>query len=221
MANPTMYQIFQRLMRVYGPQRWWPGETAFEVMVGAVLTQNTSWVNVERAIGNLKKHNALSARRIVAIPRQRLARLLIPVGYFNVKAARLKNFCQWFASQGGLRKLQQVPTDALRNMLLSVNGIGPETADDMLLYAFNRPVFVIDAYTRRLFLRVGIIEGNESYEKLRTLFESKLSRVKEKLTLFNEYHALIVHHAKHVCRSKPLCNECCLRQRCISAVKQG
>ena len=219
MANPSYYQIFQRLMRVYGPQRWWPGETAFEVMVGAVLTQNTSWVNVERAIGNLKKHKALSATHIVAMPRQRLARLLTPVGYFNVKAARLKNFCQWYASQGGLRKLQQVPTDTLRNMLLSVNGIGPETADDMLLYAFNRPVFVIDAYTRRLFLRLGMIEGNESYEKLRALFESKLSRVKEKLTLFNEYHALIVHHAKHICRSKPLCNDCCLRRRCISAVK--
>ena len=148
---------------------------------------------------------------------KRLARLLTPVGYFNVKATRLKNFCQWYLAQGGELQLQDVPTMVLRDMLLTVKGIGPETADDILLYAFERPVFVIDAYTRRLFQRLGIIEGSESYEILRSIFEGKLSRVKAKVLLFNEYHALIVHHAKHICRSKPLCGDCCLRQRCVSA----
>ena len=159
MATPTIYQIYQRLMRVYGPQQWWPGETAFEVMVGSVLTQNTSWVNVERAIANLKQQKVLSASCIVTLTHKRLARLLTPVGYFNVKATRLKNFCQWYLAQGGQGHLQRLATAALRHSLLAVNGIGPETADDMLLYAFERPVFVIDAYTRRLFKRLGIIEG--------------------------------------------------------------
>jgi endonuclease-3 related protein len=217
MAIPTVHQIYQRLFRAYGPQDWWPAETPFEVMVGSVLTQNTSWVNVERAIGNLKQQDALSASRIVAMTHKRLARLLTPVGYFNVKAVRLKNFCQWYIAQGEQTQLQQLPTGELRHALLSVNGIGPETADDMLLYAFARPVFVIDAYTRRLFARLGIIEGGETYEHLRSLFEKKLARVHDKVALFNEYHALIVQHAKHICRSKPLCHECCLRQRCRSA----
>ena len=217
MGTPTFYQIYQRLLRAYGPQHWWPGETAFEVMLGAVLTQNTSWTNVERAIANLKQHHALSASKIVAMPHKQLARLLTPAGYFNVKATRLKNFCHWYADMGGQRRLQRLPTHTLRKQLLAVNGIGPETADDMLLYAFNRPVFVIDAYTRRLFRRLMIIGGDESYEMLRALFESKLSRVNDKMTVFNEYHALIVHHAKYFCRSKPQCSECCLRHHCASA----
>lgn len=206
-------------MRAYGPQQWWPGDTAFEIMVGAVLTQNTSWVNVERAIQNLKKQKVLSASHIVAMSHKRLASQLKPVGYFNVKATRLKNFCRWYEVQGGLRKLQHYPTQTLRTMLLSVNGVGPETADDILLYAFHRPVFVIDAYTRRLFLRLGMIEGQESYEVMRALFENKLSRVDEKVSVFNEYHALIVHHAKYYCRSKPLCVDCCLRRCCVSAIQ--
>lgn len=217
MANSTFYQIYQRLLHAYGPQHWWPADSAFEVMVGAVLTQNTSWVNVERAIANLKQENALSATKIAAMSHSDLARLLTPAGYFNVKATRLQNFCNWYEEQGGLRKLSRQPTHDLRKLLLDVNGIGPETADDMLLYAFNRPIFVIDAYTRRLFLRLGYIEGDESYETLRTLFEAKLVRVNEKVTLFNEYHALIVHHAKYFCRSKPVCGECCLRKRCAGA----
>jgi len=221
MAALTFNHVYKKLMCTYGPQHWWPGETAFEIMIGAVLTQNTSWVNVERAIANLNKQKALNAAKIVAMPHNRLAMLLKPVGYFNVKATRLKNFCNWYQLQGGLRKLQNVPTQKLRSMLLSVNGVGPETADDILLYAFNRPVFVIDAYTRRLFLRMGMINGDESYEVLRALFENKLARVKGRLSLFNEYHALIVHHAKYFCRTKPLCRECCLRRDCISAAKQN
>jgi len=214
MAVPTLYQIYQRLFRAYGPQHWWPGETPFEVMVGSVLTQNTSWVNVERAISNLKMQAALHPERITGMSHKKLAKLLTPAGYFNVKATRLRNFCEWYNQNGGLRTLQQLPTVDLRKHLLSVNGVGPETADDMLLYAFNRPVFVIDAYTRRLFRRLGMIQGDETYEDLRALFERRLFRVSDKLAVFNEYHALIVHHAKYFCRSKPLCDDCCLRARC-------
>jgi len=217
MASPTIYQIYQYMFRAYGPQHWWPGETAFEVMVGAVLTQNTSWANVERAIKNLQQDNALTAERIIAMPHKHLAHLLTPSGYFNVKATRLKNFCHWYLEKGGSKKIQRISTHDLRIQLLEVNGIGPETADDMLLYALKRPVFVIDAYTRRLFKRLAITSGNESYEVLRALFENKLSRVKDKVTMFNEYHALIVHHAKYFCRSKPQCSKCCLRQYCVSA----
>ncbi len=217
MASLTIYQIYQHMFHAYGPQHWWPGESPFEVMVGAVLTQNTSWVNVERAIDNLKQEKALSATQIIAMPHKHLARLLTPSGYFNVKATRLKNFCHWYLESGGQRNLQRLTTLTLRKRLLEVNGIGPETADDILLYAFERPVFVIDAYTRRLFRRLAIISGDESYETLRSLFENKLSRVKHQVAVFNECHALIVHHAKYFCRNKPLCRECCLRRRCISA----
>ena len=218
MANLTFKQVFQRLLRQYGPQDWWPGDTAFEIMVGAVLTQNTSWTNVERAIENLKQQDALSLSRIIAMSHAQLARLLTPAGYFNVKATRLKNYCLWYESQGGLSKLKRLSTETLRESLLSVNGVGPETADDILLYAFDRPVFVIDAYTRRLFTRLGLVEGGESYEELRRIFETKLVRVKDKLGVFNEYHALIVHHAKYFCRTKPKCQECCLQRCCVNAV---
>lgn len=217
MSQPTFYQIYRVLLRAYGPQDWWPGESAFEVMVGAVLTQNTSWLNVERAIANIKQEKAMSAASIAGMKHVHLARLLKPAGYFNVKATRLQNFCRWYNAQGGRRTLQRHATDDLRQLLLSVNGVGPETADDMLLYAFERPVFVIDAYTRRLFSRLHLIEGKETYETLRHLFERSLSRVRQKVDVFNEYHALIVHHAKHVCRSRPQCDTCCLRRQCPGA----
>jgi endonuclease-3 related protein len=182
-------------------------------MVGAVLTQNTAWSNVERAIANLKKARVLSARSIVRTRLARLAEWLRPSGYFNVKSKRLHAFCKWLIASGGVCSLRRSPTDALRSALLSVHGIGPETADDILLYAFGRPVFVIDAYTRRLFTRLGAIAGNESYESLRKLFETSL-RGGERL--YNEYHALIVRHAKDICRPKPRCGDCCLRADCPS-----
>lgn len=186
-------------------------------MLGAVLTQNTSWVNVERAITNLKRERALSAKAISRIPHDRLAQLLTPVGYFNVKATRLHNFCRWYIEQGAASRLRRLETMELRKRLLSVNGVGPETADDILLYAFARPVFVIDAYTRRLFSRFELIDGTESYEELRRLFERRLSRVRDKVAVFNEYHALIVQHAKQACRRQPLCISCCLRRSCPGA----
>lgn len=210
----TLGQVYAALYRAYGPQQWWPGDTPFEVMVGAVLTQNTAWSNVEKAIINLKAHHALDPAVIHHTHTATLAAWLKPSGYFNIKARRLKNFCAWYLAAGGLATLQQLDTPTLRRALLSVNGVGPETADDMLLYAFERPVFVIDAYTRRLFSRLQLVTGEESYEELRHYFEEGLGRGVDNVPLFNEYHALIVVHAKQACRSKPLCAACCLRRRC-------
>lgn len=203
--------VFRRLHGAHGPQSWWPGDTRFEIMVGAVLTQNTAWTNVEKAIANLKAANALTPQAIANAPHRRLAAWLRPSGYFNVKARRLRAFCCWLVEQGGEHRLARLSTDRLRAAMLGVHGIGPETADDILLYAFDRPVFVIDAYTRRLFHRLGVIDGGEPYEALRELFESRLDR---DVPLFNEYHALIVAHAKDVCRPRPRCEGCCLRKLC-------
>lgn len=210
----TIHKFYTLLYKAYGPQHWWPACTPFEVMVGAILTQNTAWVNVERAIVNLKNHHALSAEMITAVHSNRLAQWLKPSGYFNIKARRLKNFCRWYLAQGGYRALCHWDTAILREALLSVNGVGPETADDILLYAFQRPVFVVDAYTRRLFVRLGIISEGEGYEPVRRRFETTLKRVSHKVARFNEYHALIVKHGKDYCRIKPNCSKCCLRRDC-------
>jgi len=205
--------VYRRLHAAHGPQHWWPGDTAFEIMVGAVLTQNTAWTNVEKAIANLKTANALSPEVIAAAPHRRLAAWLKPSGYFNIKAQRLRAFCQWLIRQGGAKRLARLPTERLRAELLQVHGVGPETADDILLYAFNRPVFVIDAYTRRLFQRLGLIQGDEKYEALRQWFETALAA---DAPLFNEYHALIVTHAKDICRKRPLCSVCKIGPLCPS-----
>lgn len=210
--------VYKQLFKQYGPQQWWPAETPFEVMVGAVLTQNTAWTNVEKAITNLKSAGALSPEAISSADHETLAEWLRPSGYFNIKASRLQNFCRWYLEQGALEGLSQISDKALRHALLSVNGIGPETADDMLLYAFERPVFVIDAYTRRIFSRLGLIEHDSGYELLRHHFETGLQNEQNRLALFNEYHALIVIHAKEHCRVKPQCAGCPLRRGC--AVKQ-
>jgi endonuclease-3 related protein len=199
------------LLSAHGPQAWWPADGPFEVMVGAVLTQNTAWVNVERAIENLKRAQALSATAIVGLPEPRLAELLRPSGYFNVKARRLRAFCAWYLAAGGLERLGRLQTARLRRALLAVPGVGPETADDILLYAFGRPVFVVDAYTRRLFGRLGLVDPDLPYDDVRRAFEAALGR---RPALYNEYHALIVRHAKDVCRPRPLCAACCLSGRC-------
>ena len=205
--------VYRRLHAAHGPQHWWPGESAFEIMVGAVLTQNTAWTNVEKAIVNLKAAKALSPEVIAATPHRRLAAWLKPSGYFNIKAKRLRSMCAWLIHKGGTRKIARLPTGALRAELLQVHGIGPETADDILLYAFKRPVFVIDAYTRRIFRRLGSIQGDEDYETLRRLFENSLATDTQ---LFNEYHALIVAHAKDICRPRPRCACCGLSALCPS-----
>lgn len=209
--HASLREIHDLLYAANGHQHWWPGDSAFEIMVGAVLTQNTSWTNVERAIANLKQAKALSPGAIVRTHPKRLAAWLRPSGYFNIKAKRLKALCRWLMEQGGVNKLAKFTTHDLRQALLNVHGIGPETADDILLYAFNRPVFVIDAYTRRIFARLGLIAGDEHYEALRSLFESELEF---SAPLFNEYHALIVVHGKDVCRKRPLCGNCPLAEKC-------
>ena len=206
--------VFNTLSKRYGPQHWWPGDTPFEIMVGAVLTQNTAWSNVEKAIANLVAHEKLDAGSIVRARKDHLAGWLRPSGYFNVKADRLKNFCRWYLDAGGYPVLSRIATARLRESLLSVNGIGPETADDMLLYAFERPVFVIDAYTRRLLARLQLFSGEEPYDEMRQAIEAALG---PDVPLYNEYHALIVRHAKEVCRVRPRCAGCVLRQRCPGA----
>ena len=191
------HKLFKQLFTEYGPQHWWPAETPFEVMVGAILTQNTAWANVERAINNLKENHCLSPEGILSVRIDSLAEYLRPSGYFNIKAKRLSNFCQWYVGEGQFDVLVSWSTEKLRKELLSVNGVGPETADDILLYAFERPVFVIDAYTRRIFSRLGLVSADEGYEHLRSRFESSLPA---EAAMFNEYHALIVVHAKAVCK---------------------
>lgn len=188
-----LLRIYQQLYDCYGPQNWWPAETPFEVMVGAILTQNTNWHNVEKAIAQLRQSENLNAEKIVNLDTNNLAELIKPSGYYNVKARRLQNLSQWYVSAGGFDQLKNNSIALLRKSLLQINGVGPETADDILLYAFNLPVFVIDTYTRRLFTSLKFIRGDEPYEVLRSWFEASLPG---DASLFNEYHALIVRHAK-------------------------
>lgn len=185
-------------------------------MVGAILTQNTSWTNVEAALVHIKREKCLESQKLAAMSHAHLAQLLQPVGYFNVKATRLQSFCRWYNAQGQYKRLNKRDTVSLREALLAVHGIGPETADDILLYAFERDVFVIDTYTRRMFSRLGLLDGHEEpYEVMRAWFETKLKHQVNKVALFNEFHALIVHHAKYFCRARnPACTDCCLRQQC-------
>jgi len=204
--------VYQSLFKKYGAQKWWPADSPFEVMVGAILTQNTAWLNVERALDNLKQANVFSPQKIIDSNHDVLAQWLRPSGYFNVKAKRLKNFCEWYVGQNEYAGLKRKRSTSLREMLLSINGVGPETADDILLYAFNRKIFVIDAYTRRIFSRLGLVDASLDYEALRTIFETELES--ETVVLFNEYHALIVSHAKEVCKKKPMCEACCLQRDC-------
>ncbi len=215
MHTRRLHAIHDRLFAAYGPQGWWPGETPFEVMVGAVLTQNTAWRNVERAIAALRAGRALSPALMLALPDSALAEHIRPAGYYNVKVRRLKALCEFLTEHGvaeapeRLRELAPLP--ALRQRLLAVHGIGEETADSILLYALDLPVFVIDAYTRRLFSRLGEIRGDEPYAELQAGFQQGLPA---KTRLFNEYHALIVHHAKTICRPRPGCESCPLRPSC-------
>lgn len=220
----TLYKIYQALYQTFGPQHWWPGETPLEVIIGAVLTQNTAWRNVEKAIINLKENNLLNLNRLAHCPSEKLAQLLRPAGYYNIKTKRLLGVTRWLLQQGGIEKIGRIPTAELRKQLLQCYGVGPETADSILLYAFNRPVFVVDTYTRRIFTRYGLITGKESYEELRNWIETnlKIHQIKEiprlrserrLVQLFNEFHALLVKLAKTLCRPLPICTGCPLNQR--------
>jgi len=213
MSQSNQFQrIYEILNSHYGPQHWWPADTPFEVMVGAVLVQNTAWKNASTAITSLKQAGLMSPTAINATSIYDLAALIVSSGYFNIKARRLKALCQWLADKNEIDQLKQLPLKELRKELLGVHGIGPETADDILLYALDKPVFVIDAYTRRLFSRLGLIQHDDDYENLRRGFEQALD---ESVELYNQYHALIVVHAKGICQKQPQCEKCCLAEDCI------
>ncbi len=199
--------IYHRLYQAFGPQSWWPAETAFEIMVGAVLTQNTTWTNVEKAIGNLKAAGYLNPEVLHGTPGKKLAALIRPAGYHNVKADRLKNMVSLVMEGGGgdPPRLLKRPLDRLGRELLNVKGIGPETADSILLYAAGYPVFVIDAYTRRILERHGLSHGGESYDELRRMFMDSMPSDPQ---LLNEYHALLVHLGKYFCKPTPQCTGC-------------
>jgi endonuclease III related protein len=207
MPEKKLVRIYDALYTSFGPQYWWPGETQFEVAVGAILTQNTNWGNVEKAIKNLKAKRLLRPSALHNLLHENLAELLRPAGYFNIKAKRLKNFVGFLMEnyQGSMKLMKKEPLQAIRNKLLEVNGIGPETADSIILYALEKPVFVIDAYTKRVLSRHNILGVDESYGFYQDLFHSNL---KKNIRLFNEYHALIVKLAKENCRTRPLCSGC-------------
>jgi endonuclease-3 related protein len=207
MLSKQLNEIYNLLFARFGPQHWWPGETPFEVIIGAILTQNTNWTNVEKAIANLKAANLLTPDRLHRLDIKKLADLIRPAGYFNIKAKRLKNFLDWFFENysGQLKNLESVPADQLRLELLSVKGVGPETADSILLYALSRPVFVIDAYTARICSRHHLIDEGADYHQIQELFESNLP---SDIQLFNEYHALLVHLGKDFCKPTPKCDTC-------------
>jgi endonuclease-3 related protein len=203
--------IYHTLLRFFGEQGWWPADTPFEVVVGAVLTQNTAWRNVERAIENLKGEGLLTPMGLRVVDESRLAELIRPAGYYNVKARRLKNLIEFLAGKygGDLRKMFDEPLSTLRGKLLAVKGIGPETADSILLYAGGKPIFVIDAYTRRILSRHGRIADGASYGDIQDLFMRNLP---QDVSLYKEYHALFVRLAKTFCKTKSHCTGCPLEE---------
>jgi endonuclease III related protein len=202
--------LYSELLGFFGHRNWWPAGTPFEVCVGAILTQNTSWKNVVQAISNLKAASALDANTIHRLPLDELADLIRPAGYFNVKAKRLRNFVDHLVLEHGsnLNSLFASPAADLRNELLAINGIGKETADSIMLYAAQIPIFVVDAYTRRVLLRHGIIDERADYDTIQRIFNENLP---EKVELFNDFHAQIVAVGHHFCRKKPICGECPLK----------
>jgi len=205
-------RYYEALYRAFGPQKWWPGRTRFEVIVGAILTQNTAWSNVEKAIKRLKKAGVLTPARLAKLDNKKLAELIRPSGYFNIKATRLNNFLNLLFGgfDGSLNSLFRIKDNKeLRCRVLSVVGIGPETADSILLYAGGRPEFVVDAYTKRVFFRHGLIGADAGYDEVKALFMENLPH---DAGLFNEYHALLVRLGKDFCRPRfPLCETCPLR----------
>lgn len=196
------------MFAAFGPQHWWPGESPFEVMVGAVLTQNTNWGNVEQAIGRLKQGGILSPQAIYEIPLSLLSSYIQPAGYYNIKAGRLKNLVSFFVEEyeANTEKMFTEDTETLRQKLLAIKGVGPETADSILLYAGHKPAFVVDAYTQRVMSRHLLVVEDSDYEELRAFFMDRLPR---DAALFNEFHALFVKLGKAYCKKKiPLCQDC-------------
>lgn len=211
MKHQTSLQIFKTLLTAYGHQHWWPAESPFEMMVGAILTQNTNWKNVELAISNLKAANLLGAALIISADHEQLAEVIRPSGFYNQKAQRLHLFSRFYIAHGEISGLRKLSMAEMREQLLSLSGIGPETADSILLYGLEQSIFVVDAYTRRIFTRLGLLPEKIDYDGIQNYFHQQLE---PELSLFQEYHALIVEHAKRHCRSKPLCQKCPLHNSC-------
>ncbi len=207
LRREELHSVYQALRKAFGHQHWWPGETPFEVIVGAILTQNTAWTNVEKAIINLKENGKLNPESLRRIAERGLAKLIRPAGYFNVKANRLKHFIRFLYSeyQGRVERLRAERGDALRQKLLAVKGIGPETADSILLYAAQKPYFVIDAYTKRVFARHRLLPRRHSYDAWQRLFQKALPA---SVSLYNDFHAQIVAVGKRYCRTQPDCANC-------------
>jgi endonuclease-3 related protein len=203
----ALERMYELMSDHFGPTYWWPGDTPFEIAVGAILTQNTAWSNVEKAIANLKRERLLSPRAILTCPTEQLEHALAPSGYFRVKTKRLRSFCSYLIQRygGSMARMAKRPLEALRQELLDVHGIGPETADDILLYACGKTVFVVDAYTRRIFSRHGLVPEKIAYEELRRSFET---HVDPDLHIYKEYHGLIVWTGKEFCRRNPKCTKC-------------
>ena len=213
----ALLDIYQLLYRHFGPQHWWPGEGPFEVMVGAILTQSASWKNVEKAILRLKEADALSPGALRSTKPEILAELVRPSGYYRAKARKLQAMSGWLGEAYGdsVEKMSAARSPVLRKQLLEVHGIGPETADSILLYAANKPVFVVDAYTRRIIDRLGVPVKGSRYQDYQALFMDALPH---RAGLFNEYHALLVALGKDLCRnSRPRCPRCPLRSECLFA----
>ena len=209
-TNQRLQQMFDLLLTRFGAQHWWPAENTLEILVGTVLTQNTNWQNVEKAIANLKRKNLLSLTALHDLADEQLAQEIRSAGYLNVKTRRLKNLARFILErfQGDPERLQDTGTGTLRAELLSIKGIGPETADSILLYACAKPVFVVDAYTYRILQRHGLADEALTYDELQAFF---MDHLPHEVPLFNEFHALIVRTGKEFCRKQPLCEQCPLR----------
>ena len=212
----TLRAIFDRLAAAYGPQEWWPARGPFEMMVGALLTQRTTWRNAERAIASLRCADALSPQVLARFPLTDIEALVRPAGTFRVKAARLQALARWYVDAGGSECLAARSTPELRTELLGLSGVGPETADDILAYAFSRPVFVVDAYARRILSRYGWARGDAPYEQLSTTVADALDRDAARL---GEFHALLVEHGKRHCRTAPRCVKCPLAAQCRTGMR--
>ena len=212
MALP-LSDIYEKLLEHHGPQQWWPADSPFEVMVGAVLVQSTAWRNVEHAIGNLKSSDSMSPAAIREMGLETLEQLIRPSGFYRVKARRLRALCEYLGDRfsDSIVLMGERPTHELRHELLAVHGVGEETADDILLYALDRPVFVVDAFTRRIFHRLGWCDLDASYSDIQSVFHSRLPK---DTALYNEYHALIVRHGNTTCRKNPDCASCPLLTDC-------
>jgi endonuclease-3 related protein len=209
----NLLSVYERLFAHFGPRHWWPADSPYEVIVGAILTQSAAWTNVEKAIKRLKEEDLISQDALLSVSEKKLASVIRSAGYHNAKARKLKAFATFIQGKhhGQLSSLFSLPVPALRIELLSLWGVGPETADSIILYAANKPSFVVDAYTRRIFSRLGVVDEKISYDDLKAFFERNLPR---DVRLYNEYHALIVELGKNYCRKKPKCDMCPIKKMC-------